>query len=90
MWPLTAKLVPESRLGTALGLMWVVQNAGMAGANIVAGWLNDTYGASAANPAGYQPMMLYFFILSALGFVFSLMLWRSAGQRHHEAITHGQ
>jgi MFS family permease len=90
MWPLTAKLVPESRLGTALGLMWVVQNAGMAGANLVAGWLNDTYGASAANPAGYQPMMLYFFISSALGFVFALMLWRSAGQRHHEAITHGQ
>ena len=90
MWPLTAKLVPESRLGTAIGLMWVVQNAGMAGANLVAGWLNDIYGASAANPAGYQPMMLYFFISSALGFVFSLMLWRSAGQRHHEAITHGQ
>jgi MFS family permease len=90
MWPLTAKLVPEARLGTALGLMWVVQNAGMAGANLVAGWLNDTYGASAANPAGYQPMMLYFFISSALGFVFALMLWRSAGRRHHEAITHGQ
>jgi MFS family permease len=90
MWPLTAKLVPESRLGTALGLMWVVQNAGMAGANIVAGWLNDTYGASAANPAGYQPMMLYFFILSALGFIFAMILWRTAGRRHHEAITHGQ
>ena len=90
MWPLTAKLVPESRLGTALGLMWVVQNAGMAGANMVAGWLNDSYGASALNPAGYQPMMLYFFISSALGFVFALMLWRRAGQRHHEVITHGQ
>jgi MFS family permease len=90
MWPLTAKLIPQSRLGTALGLMWVAQNAGMAGANLVAGWLNDSHGASALNPAGYQPMMLYFFISSALGFVFALMLWRSAGQRHHEAITHGQ
>ncbi len=90
MWPLTAKLVPQTRLGTALGLMWVVQNAGMAGANLVAGWLNDTYRASALNPAGYQPMMLYFFLSSALGFVFALMLWRSAGQRHHEAVTHAQ
>lgn len=90
MWPLTAKLVPESRLGTALGLMWVVQNAGIAGANLVAGWFNDTYGASALNPAGYQPMMLYFFLSSALGFGFALMLWRSAGRRHHEAVTHGQ
>ena len=39
MWPLTAKIVPEAYLGTALGLMWVVQNAGMACANLVAGWL---------------------------------------------------
>ncbi|MEX1994115.1 MAG: MFS transporter [Steroidobacteraceae bacterium] len=88
MWPLTAKLVPESRFGTALGLMWVVQNAGMAGANLVAGRLNDLYGASALNPAGYQPMMLYFFLSSALGFVFALLLWRRAGRRHHEALTH--
>ena len=90
MWPLTAKIVPEASLGTALGLMWVVQNAGMAGANLVAGWLNDVYGASAQNPAGYQPMMWYFFLSSALGFVFALLLWRVAGRRHHEAVTHGQ
>ena len=90
MWPLTAKLVPEARLGTAIGLMWVVQNAGMAGANLVAGWLNDTYGASAQNPAGYQPMMLYFFLSSALGFVFAMLLWRIAGRRHHEAAMHAR
>jgi len=84
MWPLTAKLVPEARLGTALGLMWVVQNAGMAGANMVAGWLNDAYGASALNPAGYQPMMLYFIASGALGFAFALMLWRTAGTRRQE------
>lgn len=90
MWPLTAKLVPESRFGTALGLMWVVQNAGMAGANLVAGWLNDSYAASALNPAGYQPMMLFFFVSGALGFVFAVMLWHAAGRRHHEAVTHAR
>ena len=90
MWPLTARLVPESRFGTALGLMWVVQNAGMAGANLLAGWLNDSYGASALNPAGYQPMMLFFFVAGALGFVFAVMLWRSAGRGHHEAVTHAR
>jgi len=90
MWPLVARLVPESRFGTALGLMWVVQNAGMAGANLVAGKLNDIYGAGLANPAGYQPMMLYFFLSSALGFVFALLLWRRAGRRHHEAVTHAR
>jgi MFS family permease len=87
MWPLTSKLVPAARFGTALGLMWVVQNAGIAGANLMAGWLNDAAGASAANPAGYQPMMLFFGTTSALGFGFALMLWLVAGRRHHEAVT---
>ena len=90
MWPLTARIVPEENFGTALGLMWVVQNAGIAGANLVAGWLNDSYAASAQNPAGYQPMMLFFFILGALGFVFAMMLWRMAGPRFHETIAPAQ
>jgi MFS family permease len=84
MWPLLSKLVPPERFGTALGLMWVVQNAGMAGANLVAGWLNDQAGASALNPAGYEPMMRFFGIASSLGFVFALMLWLTAGRRRHE------
>jgi MFS family permease len=88
MWPLTSKLVPAARFGTALGFMWVVQNAGIAGANLVAGWLNDAAGASASNPAGYQPMMLFFGTTSAVGFGFALMLWMVAGRRHHEAVTH--
>jgi len=40
--------------------MSVVQNTGIAGANLVAGSLNDWTAASALNPAGYQPMMLFF------------------------------
>ena len=87
MWPLTSKLVPEARFGTALGFMWVVQNAGIAGANLMAGWLNDAAGASAVNPAGYQPMLLFFTTTSALGFGFALLLWSVAGRRHHEAVT---
>ena len=90
MWPLTARLVPATRFGTAVGLMWVVQNLGIGGANLLAGWLNDSYGASALNPAGYQPMMLFFFMSGALGFGFAMMLWRTAGRRHHEAITHAR
>jgi MFS family permease len=88
MWPLTAKLVSTARFGTALGLMWVAQNAGIAGANLVAGRLNDAAGASAQNPAGYQPMMLFFLAASALGFVFALLLWLTAGRRHQEAAVH--
>ena len=85
MWPLLAKLVPAARFGTALGLMWVVQNLGMGGANLIAGWLNDAYDAGPLNAAGYQPMMLFFLVSSALGFVTAVLLWRSAGRRHHEA-----
>jgi hypothetical protein len=48
------------------------------------------HGASAQNPVGYQPMMLFFFVLGAPGFVFAMLLWGKAGRRHHEAVTHAQ
>ena len=88
MWPLLSKLVKPSQFGTALGLMWVVQNAGIAAANLIAGRLNDAAGASAANPSGYQPMMLFFGVSGALGWLFAIMLWHRAGRRQHEAIVH--
>ena len=75
MWPLVSRLVVPSKFGTAIGLMWVIQNAGIAGANLVAGWLNDAAGASAANAAGYRPMMIFFVASSALGTLFALALW---------------
>ena len=81
MWPLTSKLVSPTRFGTALGLMSVVQNTGIAGANLVAGSLNDWTAASALNPAGYQPMMLFFGAVSSLGFGFALLLWATCGRR---------
>jgi MFS family permease len=84
MWPLASRLVPQARFGTAIGLMWVAQNAGISGANLVAGWLNDRAGASATNPAGYDGMMLFFGIASVAGFVCGLLLWLTAGRRRHE------
>ena len=84
MWPLLSKLVSPARFGTALGLMWVVQNAGIAGANLMAGWLNDRNGASATNAAGYEPMMQFFILSSGLGVAFAIMLWLTAGRRRHE------
>jgi MFS family permease len=84
MWPLTSRLVAPNRFGTAIGLMWVVQNAGISGANMVAGWLNDRAGAGPSNPAGYDPMMWFFGLTSVAGCVFALLLWLTAGQRRHE------
>jgi MFS family permease len=85
LWPLSARIVPAARYGTAMGLMSIGLNAGIAGANLVAGQLNDQFGASAANPAGYGPMMLFFFVTATVAFGFSLLLWRSAGRRAQEA-----
>lgn len=84
MWPLASRLVPPARFGTAIGLMWVAQNAGISGANLVAGWLNDRASASAANPAGYDGMMLFFGLASVAGFACGLLLWLTAGRRQHE------
>ena len=77
MWPLVSRLVDSKRFGTAIGLMWVVQNAGIGSANLIAGHLNDANGAGADNPAGYDAMMNFFTVSSLLGFAFALLLWRS-------------
>jgi hypothetical protein len=76
--------VPRPQLGSALALLGVALNAGIAGANYVAGRLNDAFHAGAANPAGYAPMMAFFFGAGALGLAFALVLWRTAGRRSHE------
>jgi MFS family permease len=85
MWPLLSKLVRPNQFGTAIGLMWVVQNAGIAAGNLVAGHLNDAASASGSNPGGYLPMMTFFGVTSTLGFLFALLLWHRAGRRKHEA-----
>jgi MFS family permease len=81
LWPLASRLVSPNRFGTAIGVMWVLQNAGIATSNLAAGWLNDVAGASAANPDGYGPMMWFFFISSFLGFLFAVALWRHSPGR---------
>lgn len=81
LWPLASRLVAANRFGTAIGVMWVLQNAGIAASNLVAGWLNDASGASAANPAGYGPMMWFFLVSSFLGFLFAVALWRHSPGR---------
>lgn len=81
LWPLASRLVSPNRFGTAIGVMWVLQNAGIAASNLAAGWLNDVAGASAANPDGYGPMMWFFFASSFLGFLFAVALWRHSPGR---------
>jgi MFS family permease len=74
LWPAVPYLVSSHRLGTAYGLMTMLENIGMTVINLVAGALNDAYGAGPDNPAGYMPMLWLFFALSLVGFVFAAAL----------------
>ncbi|MEW6364639.1 MAG: MFS transporter [Acidobacteriota bacterium] len=74
MWPSVAYIVEQNKLGTALGLMTMIQNIGLAGFNLLIGWANDRWMASAANPAGYRPGMWMFSMLGISGLVFALLL----------------
>jgi MFS family permease len=76
LWPAVARYVEPNQLGTAYGLMTMLQNMGVTIANVVAGHVNDVSGASASNPAGYSSMLWFFGLLSLSGFVFALLLWR--------------
>jgi MFS family permease len=77
MWPSVAYIVDESKLGTAYGLMTMIQNIGLAGFNLLVGWANDYAGASAANPAGYNLGMWIFSCLGFFGLMFAFLLRRS-------------
>jgi MFS family permease len=76
IWPATAMLVEEKRLGAAYGLINVLQSLGLFAVNYAAGWLNDLFRAGPAHPAGYDPMMVMFGALSLVGLASTLALWR--------------
>jgi MFS family permease len=84
LWPAVPYLVSATRLGTAYGLMTMLQNIGLMLANLAAGALNDSNGASADNPGGYTPMLWMFFLMSLAGFAFAfaLRLRETSGQGH--------
>jgi MFS family permease len=90
MWPSVAYLVDQSKLGTAYGLMTMIQNIGLAGLNLLVGWANDYGHASAENPSGYHLGMWIFSVLGFLGVFFSFLLrQRETGPHGHglETIT---
>lgn len=76
MWPSVAYIVDEKKLGTAFGLMTMIQNIGMFTFNILIGWANDFSKAGPENPGGYALGMWLFTGLGFLGLLFSFLLWR--------------
>ncbi len=90
MWPSVAYIVDQSKLGTAYGLMTMIQNIGLFGFNLMIGWANDYSHAGADNPHGYNLGMWIFSILGFLGLFFSFLLrQRELGPHGHglETIT---
>jgi len=76
MWPSVAYIVDQSKLGTAYGLMTMIQNIGLFGLNLLVGWANTYRHADASNPAGYDLGMWIFSILGILGVLFAFLLRR--------------
>ncbi len=90
MWPSVSYVVDASKLGTAYGLMTLIQNIGLMGFNLLIGWANDVSGASAANPEGYTLGLWIFSVLGFFGLLFSFLLRRTeTGPKAHglETIT---
>jgi len=70
MWPSVALIVDEAKLGTAYGLMTMIQNIGLASFNFIIGWANDFSG-------GYTLGMWIFSSLGFFGFLFAYLLRKS-------------
>jgi MFS family permease len=84
IWPATTLIVAPRRLGTALGLITLIQALAMAASNLAAGWLADKAGAGAQNPGGYDVMLWFFFLLSLTALSSAILLWRrETGPRGH-------
>ena len=84
LWPAVPYVVSAERLGTAYGLMTMLQNVGLTIFNVAAGQLNDASSAGPENPSGYIPMLWMFCLLSLFGFVFAAALRkRETGPEGH-------
>ena len=74
MWPSVSLIVESKRLGTAYGLMTMIQNIGLFGFNLLIGFANDFSHAGPSNPAGYNTGMWIFSTLGFFGLLFAFLL----------------
>ncbi|MCX7985536.1 MAG: MFS transporter [Bacteroidales bacterium] len=78
MWPSVAYVVDSSKLGTAYGLMTMIQNIGLFVFNLMIGLVNDAFAAGQDNPQGYIPGMWIFSVCGFLGIILAILLRRYA------------
>lgn len=74
MWPSVALIVEEKRLGTAYGLMTMIQNIGLTVFNVLIGWANDI--STVNGITDYRLGMWFFSITGFLGLLFAILLRR--------------
>jgi MFS family permease len=90
MWPALVYVVDRSRLGAANGMLDTIQQIGLVVINLLIGWANDHWLASAGHPAGYHASMWMFTAIAVLAVLCALALWRvESGPHAHglETIT---
>jgi MFS family permease len=84
IWPATTLIVEPRRLGTALGVITLLQNVALWGSNRIAGWLATQAGAGPDNPAGYDTMIWFFGAVSLAALTSVVLLWqRESGPHGH-------
>lgn len=89
LWAAIPMMVPESRLGTAFGVVGYVQNVGLMLFPYLAGKLADAHTVTGGNGepvVDYTSTMLMFAALGLVGFAFSLLLKR-ADRRRRDGIS---
>jgi len=72
MWPSVARMVDQKRLGTAYGIMFLIQNIGLMGMSPMVGWGKLPFQASAFGP--FQVSMMLLAGLGLIGAIFAVLL----------------
>ena len=76
MWPALVYVVDKSRLGIANGMLDTVQQIGLVAINLLIGWSNDHWLASATNAAGYHAEHVDVHGIAVLAVLCAFALWR--------------
>jgi nitrate/nitrite transporter NarK len=82
MWPSVPKIIPEKQLGTAYGMIFLIQNIGLSLVPLLIGWVLNKYcitgtrlldGVSVSN-YNYTLPMIIFTAFGVLALIFALLL----------------
>jgi MFS family permease len=82
MWPSVPKIIPEKQLGTAYGLIFLIQNIGLMLVPLLIGWVLDRFCITGTrmldgveiNSYDYTLPMIIFTVFGILALIFALML----------------